>query len=164
MRLAELLTVDRIDTHLAADDKDAALRAMARLLAEGLYPSAGALEDLGGRAPSVDDVHRVLAERESVASTGVGDGVAIPHGRLPGVTRFVAALGIQKHGVSFDAVDGKPASILFALIGPDRAAGEHLKCLARISRVLRDDRVRSRLRDAEDPAKALSIVLETDGG
>lgn len=162
MRLAELLTVDRIDTHLAANDKDAALRAMARLLSEGLYPSAGGLEDLG--APSVDDVHRVLAERESVASTGVGDGVAIPHGRLPGVTRFVGALGIQKHGVSFDAVDGKPASILFALIGPDRAAGEHLKCLARISRVLRDDAVRARLRNAEDPAKALSIVLETDGG
>lgn len=158
MRLAELLTVDRIETDLSAHDKDAALRAMARLLAAGLYPSAG------DEAPSADDVHRVLAERESVASTGVGDGVAIPHGRLPGVTRFVGALGIHKRGVAFDAIDGKPASILFALIGPDRAAGEHLKCLARISRILRDDRVRARLREARDPAQALAIVLEFDGG
>lgn len=158
MRLAELLTVDRIDTDLAVHDKDGALRAMARLLAAGLYPS-------GSEAPpSADDVYRVLAEREAIASTGVGDGVAIPHGRLPGVTRFVGALGIHRRGVAFDAVDGRPASILFALIGPDRAAGEHLKCLARISRILRDDGVRARLREASDPARALAIVLEFDGG
>lgn len=158
MRLAELLTADRIDTRLTVPDKDAALRAMSRLIALGLYPSAG------GEAPTADDVYRVLAEREAVASTGVGDGVAIPHGRLPGVTRFVGALGIQRGGVAFDAIDGQPAQILFALIGPDRAAGEHLKCLARISRALRDDAVRAKLRDASDPGSALAIVVEVDGG
>ncbi|AKF07542.1 PTS sugar transporter subunit IIA [Sandaracinus amylolyticus] len=157
MRLAELLTVDRIDTDLDARDKGDAIRAMAKLLASGLYPSAG------GSAPSVEEVERVLREREAVASTGVGDGVAIPHGRLPGLTRFVGALGIQKDGVAFDAIDGRPASILFALIGPDRAAGEHLKCLARISRALRDDSVRAKLLGAEAPQRALDIVLEVDG-
>jgi PTS system nitrogen regulatory IIA component len=114
--------------------------------------------------PSIDEVQRVLAEREAVASTGVGDGVAIPHGRLPGLTKFVGALAIRREGVAFDAVDGRPASIFFGLIGPDRAAGEHLKCLARISRVLRDDAVRTRLLHAEEPEKALAIVLEVDGG
>lgn len=157
MRLAELLTVDRIDTDLDARDKGDAIRAMARLLAHGLYPSAG------GEAPSVEEVERVLREREAVASTGVGEGVAIPHGRLPGVTRFVGALGIQKDGVAFDAIDGRPASILFALIGPDRAAGEHLKCLARISRALRDVAVREKLLGAAEPQRALDIVLEVDG-
>lgn len=157
MRLAELLTVERIDTRLDARDKRDAIRAMAELLAQGVYPSASE------SAPSVDEVERVLREREAVASTGVGEGVAIPHGRLPGLTRFVGALGIQKQGVAFDAVDGRPASILFALIGPDRAAGEHLKCLARISRALRDDSVRARLLGAEEPQRALDIVLEVDG-
>ncbi|MDQ3035014.1 MAG: PTS sugar transporter subunit IIA [Myxococcota bacterium] len=163
MRLAELLTVERIDTDLSADDKGDALRAMATLLANGLYASASGPDDWGNKAPSVDDVHRVLAEREAVASTGVGEGVAIPHGRLAGLTRFVGALGIQREGVAFDAVDGKPAVILFALIGPDRAAGEHLKCLARISRALRDGAVRARILRASAPQDALDIVLEVDG-
>lgn len=157
MRLAELLTVERIDTHLEARDKRDAIRAMAELLAQGIYPSAG------DGAPSVDEVERVLREREAVASTGVGEGVAIPHGRLPGLTRFVGALGIRREGVAFDAIDGRPASIFFALIGPDRAAGEHLKCLARISRALRDDTVRARLLGAGEAQRALDIVLEVDG-
>lgn len=164
MRLAELLTVERIDTDLAAHDKGEALRAMATLLAGGLYANVGGPDAWGNRAPSVDDVYHVLLEREALASTGIGQGVAIPHGRLPGLTRFVGALGIQREGVDFDAVDGRPASILFALIGPDRAAGEHLKCLARISRVLRDDSVRARILRAEDPRSVLDIVLENDGG
>jgi PTS system nitrogen regulatory IIA component len=163
MRLADLLTVERIDTDLAVDDKGEALRAMATLLANGLYASASGPEGWGNRAPTVEDVRRVLAERESVASTGVGEGVAIPHGRLPGLTRFVGALGIQRDGVAFDAIDGRPASILFALVGPDRAAGEHLKALARISRVLRDESVRARLLRTTEPQAALDIVLEVDG-
>jgi PTS system nitrogen regulatory IIA component len=157
MRLAELLTVDRIDVRLAAHDKEGALRAIAHLLASGLDPSAG------DPVPTVAEVHRVLAEREAVASTGIGDGVAIPHGRLLGVTRFVGALAIRREGVAFQSIDGRPASILFGLIGPEGAPGEHLKCLARISRVLRDERVRARLLCAEEPRKALDIVLEVDG-
>lgn len=157
MRLAELLSSDRIDTSLAARDKEGALREMARLLTSGIHAGSGE------RAPSVEDVHRVLAEREAVASTGMGEGVAIPHGRMMGLTRFVGALAIQKGGVSFDAVDGRPASILFALIGPERAAGEHLKCLARISRLLRDESVRRRLRDAEGSEGALRVVIDADG-
>lgn len=156
MRLAELLTIDRVDTDLRAQDKREALVSLSRLLASGLDVEQAETE-------RVDNVHRILEARESLASTGVGEGVAIPHGRVPGLERFVGALAIRRAGVAFDAVDGRPASIFFALIGPDRSAGEHLKCLARISRVLRDESVRARLLQAEDPGRALDIVLEVDG-
>lgn len=154
MRLVDILSVDRIDTQLTARSKAEALSAMARLLTAGL-------DDGATPTPEVE-VERVLREREALASTGVGSGVAIPHGRLAGATRFVGALAIDRDGVAFDAIDGKPALILFALVGPERAAGEHLKCLARITRVLRDDAVRARLLAAEDATRAMAIVAEAD--
>jgi PTS system nitrogen regulatory IIA component len=112
---------------------------------------------------SIDDVRHVLEAREALQSTGVGSGVAIPHGRLGGLDRFVGALAIHHGGVEFEAIDGQPVSILFAVIGPERAAGEHLKCLARIGRLLRDDAVRARLHGAKSAEDALSIVREVDG-
>jgi hypothetical protein len=83
--------------------------------------------------------------------------------RLGGLDRFVGALAIHHGGVEFEAIDGRPVSILFAVIGPERAAGEHLKCLARIGRLLRDDGVRARLQGAKSAEDALSIVREVDG-
>jgi PTS system nitrogen regulatory IIA component len=155
MRLQEILDVDRIDADFTADSKTAALSALAQLLSEG---AAGA-----GVHASTDDVRRVLEAREALQSTGVGSGVAIPHGRLGGLDRFVGALAIHHGGVEFEAIDGQPVSILFAVIGPERAAGEHLKCLARIGRLLRDDGVRARLQGAKSAEDALSIVREVDG-
>ena len=150
-----ILDVDRIDADFSASSKTAALSALAQLLSEG---AAGA----GVRA-SIEDVRRVLEAREALQSTGVGSGVAIPHGRLGGLDRFVGALAIHHGGVDFEAIDGRPVSILFAVIGPERAAGEHLKCLARIGRLLRDDGVRARLQEAKSAEDALSIVREVDG-
>lgn len=155
MRLQEILDVERIDADFSADSKPAALSALAQLLSEG---ATGA-----GVQASTDDVRRVLEAREALQSTGVGSGVAIPHGRLGGLDRFVGALAIHHGGVEFEAIDGQPVSILFAVIGPDRAAGEHLKCLARIGRLLRDDGVRARLVGAKSAEDALSIVREVDG-
>jgi PTS system nitrogen regulatory IIA component len=152
MRLSEILTLDRIDTQLDATDKPHVLRALSRLIARGECS-----------APSEPaSIERVLDEREKLASTGIGDGVAIPHGRVAGLDRFVAALAIRAEGVPFDAIDGRPASIFFAVVGPERAAGEHLKCLARIGRVLRDDAVRERLLSAKDASDALAIVTSAD--
>ncbi len=147
MKLSEILTLDRIDTHLDATDKSDVLRALSKLIAIG---EAGSIE-------------KVLDAREKLASTGIGDGVAIPHGRVAGLDHFVAALAIRAEGVPFDAIDGRPASIFFAVVGPEKAAGEHLKCLARIGRVLRDDGVRTRLLSATGPADALAIVTSADG-
>ncbi len=151
MRLSEILTLERVDTHLDAADKTDVLRALSRLIAREPTPL---------HEPA--SIERVLDEREKLASTGIGDGVAIPHGRVAGLDRFVAALAIRREGVPFDAIDGRPASIFFAVVGPEKAAGEHLKCLARIGRVLRDDAVRSRLLSATEPADALAIVTSAD--
>lgn len=175
MRLAELLTIERVDIDLQAESKREALIWLSRLLASGLVraptPSESSLQGATSNDASPDglagpgnaeDVQRILEAREALASTGVGDGVAIPHGRVPGLDRFIGALAIRRTGVAFDAIDGRPASIFFALIGPEKAAGEHLKCLARISRVLRDEAVRNRLMQAADAEQALRIVLDTD--
>lgn len=152
MKLSEILTLERIDTHLEAADKPDVLRALSRLIAS---------ERSGAGEPS--SIERVLDEREKLASTGIGDGVAIPHGRVAGLDHFVAALAIRREGVPFDAIDGRPASIFFAVVGPERAAGEHLKCLARIGRVLRDDATRARLLAVTEAADALAIVTSAEG-
>ena len=152
MKLSEILTLDRIDTHLDATDKSDVLRALSKLINGAAAPSTPTL------------IEQVLGEREKLASTGIGDGVAIPHGRVAGLDHFGAALAIRREGVPFDAIDGQPASIFFAVVGPEKAAGEHLKCLARIGRVLRDDVVRNRLLSANGPADALAIVTSADAG
>ena len=154
MKLSEILSLERIDTHLPACDKAAVLRALSRLMAGDVAPN--------GVTPEAA-IERVLGEREALGSTGVGDGVAIPHGRVPGLDHFVAALAICREGMPFDTIDGRPASIFFAIVGPERASADHLKCLARIGRVLRDDAVRSRLLAAESPKDALEIVVAAEG-
>lgn len=150
MRLADILAVQRVTVRLDADDKRTALAALARLFARDdprLDPDA---------------ITRVFEEREALASTGVGSGVAIPHGRLSGVERLVAALGISKRGVDFDAIDGRPAHILVAVLGPEKHTGEHLKALARFSRLLRDEDVRARLLNAESDEDAYAAIVEED--
>lgn len=151
VRLADILSVERVTVRLAADDKRGALRALARLFVE---------DD-----PRLDpaEIQRVFEEREALASTGVGSGVAIPHGRLATVERLVAAIGLSQGGIEFESIDGRPAHIFVAVLGPERQTGEHLKALARFSRVLRDEAVRARLLAAEDPRAALDIVLTEDG-
>ncbi len=151
MHLREILDVSRIDVALAARQKDAALDAMARLLCAGERS-----------AVDPENLKRVLDARERMGSTGVGSGVAIPHGRVPGLERFVGALAVAKDGIPFESIDGEPVDVLFALVGPERGAGEHLKCLARIGRLLRDPAIRRRLRDAADPAVALDLIVGAD--
>ena len=150
MRLADILSVDRVTVALRAGDKPSALRELAQLL-------AGADARIDPEA-----VATVFEEREALASTGVGSGVAIPHGRLPSVSQLRAAVGISTGGVDFDAIDGRPAHILVAVLGPERQTGEHLKALARFSRLLRDDELRRQLLAAPSPERALEIILEGD--
>ena len=150
MRLADILSLDRVSVSLEAEDKVAALRAIARLFAK--------TETTLGE----DDVLRVLQAREQLASTGVGSGVAIPHGRIGAVDKMLGALAISRRGVSFESIDGEPARIFMAVLAPERHTGDHLKALARISRLLRDAAVRQRLLAAADEAQALQIVVEED--
>jgi len=146
MGLAEILPVERVTTNLVGADKEAVLRELAALLCTGGVPV------------STDLVFTMLAEREKLASTGVGSGVAIPHARVPGVQDVAAALGVHRRGISFDAVDGEDVHIFVAVLASERQPSKHLKALASISRLLRDPRVRADMLDAPDPTALHAIV------
>jgi mannitol/fructose-specific phosphotransferase system IIA component (Ntr-type) len=149
MRLADVLDIRGVRTGLQAPDKDSMLRTLA-----DLFVSA---DDLLDR----DHVYSVIAERERVASTGVGSGVAIPHGRMD-IEGIRAVMAICPDGVPFDAVDGQPARIFLAVLAPEDHPAAQLKVLARISRVLKDEGVRRRLLDAPNGDAALAIVAEEE--
>jgi PTS system nitrogen regulatory IIA component len=105
---------------------------------------------------------QILNERESLGSTGIGQGVAIPHGKANVVDGLIAAFGISKQGIEFDALDGEPVYIFFLLIAPEDSAGPHLKALARISRLLKDKHFRDMLRSAESTEKLLQSIKNED--
>ena len=104
-----------------------------------------------------------LEDRERLATTGVGDGVAIPHAKLNGIGDNRMAVGISRSGVSFESVDGKPVHIFFALIAPLSSAGDHLRILAQISRLLKDADVRGRLVQAGSPEELIDIIKSESG-
>jgi PTS system nitrogen regulatory IIA component len=148
MRLSDLLAKDRIDTSLAVVDKRGALDALAKLLARGT------------EGFSAEAIAKVLRDREALASTGVGDEVAIPHGKLPGLKHVVAAFALVPQGVEFDSVDSRPVRIFVAILAPERAASDHLRALARCSKLLRDGRVRDKLFVAKTADDVLAVVQD----
>ncbi|MEZ4392459.1 MAG: PTS sugar transporter subunit IIA [Polyangiales bacterium] len=150
MRLSDILTEERVTVSLRADEKSAVLDALAGLLARG----ADGL--------SVEAIAKVLKDREQLASTGVGDEVAIPHGRVPGLQRVVAAVALCVDGLPFDAIDGRPVKILVAILAPDRAPGDQLRALAKVSRLLRDRRVRERILATRSAAELLGVFQDEE--
>lgn len=102
----------------------------------------------------------VVLEREKLGSTGIGDGVAIPHGKLKGIPNILCAFGRSKEGVEFDAIDHKPVHIFFLVIAPEDSASLHLKMLSRISKILRDPSLRKSLVETE--GDLYSKVVEED--
>lgn len=109
------------------------------------------------------EIERILSEREKLQSTGVGGGVAIPHGALDRLDHTIGAVLLCPTPIEFDAIDGAPVSILFAVVGPKRATGEHLKTLARVSRLLRDDAFRMRLLAAPTGRAAYMLIAAEEG-
>lgn len=109
-----------------------------------------------------DRLVQALEDREKLNSTALGEGVAIPHGKLPGLKRVVAAFGRSRGGVDFSSLDGKPTHLFFLLVAPEDSAGAHLKALARISRLLKDESFRQRLLDAPTAADLYRIIREED--
>ena len=114
--------------------------------------------------PEIDHARLVqaLEDRERLNSTALGEGVAIPHGKLPGLKRVVAAFGRSPSGVDFSSLDGKPTHLFFLLVAPEDSAGAHLKALARISRLLKDEGFRSRLMQAGDARALYETIHEED--
>jgi nitrogen PTS system EIIA component len=155
MILTDILSNERVKVAVrgsGVESKDDALHALAKLLSSG------------AASPGATDFYRVLAEREALQSTGIGDGVAIPHGALENLGGQLAALLICPGGIPFDAIDGNPVYILFAVVGPKRATGEHLKTLARISRLLRDPSFREKLLGSADRTQAYSLIRSAEEG
>ena len=105
---------------------------------------------------------RVLMDRERLGSTGIGGGIGIPHGKIKDLENLVLGFGLSRKGVDFEAIDGQPTHIFFILITPENSTGLHLKLLARISRILKNDHFRERLRNAADRAEIFEIIKEED--
>ena len=105
---------------------------------------------------------QALEDRERLNSTALGDGVAIPHGKLPGIKRVFAAFARSRQGVDFHSLDGGPTNLFFLLVAPEDSAGAHLKALARISRLLKSPDFRSRLMRAADAHELFEIIREED--
>ena len=150
MKVVDFLAPDAILPSLSSTNKNAVLAELARFLAE--------------RRPGIDvqTLRRVLEEREQLASTAIGDGIAIPHGKLDTLDRLVGALGRSVAGLNCDSIDGKPTHLLFMLVAPTNSAGVHLKALARLSRLFRDGTFRQRLLDAPDSATMYQTIAEED--
>jgi PTS system nitrogen regulatory IIA component len=109
-----------------------------------------------------DRLLQVLIERENLQSTGIGDGVAIPHGKLPGLQRLLAGFARSRSGVDFESIDGQPTHLFFLLVVPEHSGGMHLKALARISRFFRDAGFRKALMEAESRDDVLRAIEEED--
>jgi PTS system nitrogen regulatory IIA component len=105
---------------------------------------------------------QALEDRERLNSTALGEGVAIPHGKLAGVKRVLAAFGRSSQGVDFSSLDGKPTHLFFLLVAPEDSAGAHLKALARISRLLKDQGFRAKLLRASDARELYRTIREED--
>ena len=103
-------------------------------------------------------VLQAVVEREKIMSTGIGDGIAIPHGKSDAVTRLAAALGIHKRGVDFEALDGEPAYVFFLLVSPANVSCPHINALARISRLLKNDDFKKRLISAAAAAEIMRLI------
>ncbi len=109
-----------------------------------------------------DNMVEVLLEREKLGSTGIGGGIAIPHGKLAGLENLIVSFGRSKDGIDFDSMDGKPVHIFFLLMAPENSAGQHLKALARISRMLKDDSFKTDLIKATSVESLYRIIIEKD--
>jgi PTS system nitrogen regulatory IIA component len=150
MKLTDILPEALVIPTLHGHTKEEVLRELAEHLAAA-HPEieAGRLVD-------------VLWERERLGSTAIGDGIAIPHGKLPGLKTVLAAFGRHPQGVDFQSLDGNPTRLFFLLVAPEDSVGQHLKALARVSRLLKDQAFRDRLMAARDRDSLYSSIREED--
>jgi len=147
--LTELLSPDRVVIPLHVYDRQSAIAALTRRLA-----------DLANAA--YEDVLEAVLERESVQSTGVGFGVAIPHGRCAAVRELAMVAGVSPSPVPFDAIDGEPVRLFFLIVGPEASAGLHVKILSRIARLVRRDTVRQQLLEATTADAFYNVLLDAE--
>jgi PTS system nitrogen regulatory IIA component len=150
MKLSSILPKEAIIDDLVSKDSQQVLKELATALCEG-DPTL-----------KCEEVYTVLQEREKLGSTGIGSGVAIPHGKLASAKKIVACFGRSKEGLDFQSQDGEPTHLFFALIAPENAAGMHLKVLAKLSRLLKDRAFREKLLQAKETDEIFKMFAEED--
>ncbi len=147
MQLEQILKPELINADLSAKSRDEALAEMVEtVIRSGVEMNKSSIVD-------------ILKQREQLGSTGIGEGIAIPHGKTAAVNRIIVAFGRSTEGISYDALDGKPVHLLFLLLAPENSAGQHLKILAKISRMLKEADFRQKLLDASSQMDLHEIIL-----
>lgn len=149
MKILDVLLKEAILSDLKANDKKGVL--------EELVTPVARIADINH-----DYLVKVLMERERLGSTGIGEGIGIPHGKVKDLESLVLGFGLSKKGVDFDSMDGQPAHIFFLLLTPENSTGLHLKLLARISRILKNDPFKQRLLHATNRDEIYSIIEEEE--
>ena len=150
VKIAEFLKPESVISDLSAQTKGEVLKELSL--------------SLGKSNPTVPAARlaAVLEEREKLGSTGIGEGVAIPHGKLAGLPNLSASFGVSKAGVDFDAIDGKRTHLFFALVAPENSAGLHLKALARISRLFKSSAFREAILAAHSSEDICALIAQED--
>ena len=151
MKLMDFVSEEMIDPQLDGRNKDELLRRMVEMLHR-----AGGIEQ-------PEPLLKSLLERESIMTTGIGRGIAVPHAISPKVGRQIIALGRIPTGADFESLDRKPVYFIFLLVGPPESAAQHLKTLARISRLVQHSQFVESIKKARDAREILRILAEEDG-
>ncbi len=147
MELSNLISSEGVVPSLKVSSKKQALQELAQM--------AGRITGLSSR-----DVFETLLQRERLGSTGLGHGIAIPHGKLPGLEKLYGVFARLDTAIDFDAMDDQKVDLIFLLLAPESAGADHLKALARVSRMLRDGSVAAKLRGSDDPSALYAILTE----
>jgi len=150
MNITDILDKDSIIEKLTSQDKKGVLEELVSVLVEH------------GRLADKESPVQVLLERERLGSTGIGDGIAIPHGKLKEIHNIVCSFGRNKEGIDFQSMDDKPSHLFFLLLAPEDSAGEHLQALARLSRILKEAPFRKRLMEATSREEIYRLIAEED--
>jgi len=150
MKLSEIFKPQLIISNLKAHDKKGVLEELSQVITE--------------QNPSLNkrSLLQVLLERERLGSTGIGDGIALPHGKLSELSNLLISFGRSIDGLEFDSIDEKPAYLFFLLLAPENSAGMHLTALAKISRMLKDANFRQRLMGAKSREEIYKVIMDMD--
>jgi PTS system nitrogen regulatory IIA component len=148
MQMDQILKIGFLNENMLAKTKTEALDELVNVLIKG------------GLKLDSAKVIEVLQQREKLGSTGIGDGLAIPHGKISSLDEIVVAFGRSKKGVDFDSLDGKPVHIFFLLLAPENSVGQHLKALARISKMLKKANFRQKLIETESKNDLYKLIIE----
>ncbi|MDH5649443.1 MAG: PTS IIA-like nitrogen regulatory protein PtsN [Gammaproteobacteria bacterium] len=151
MHINEIISPVRVEHALVATSKKRLLEQLSKLLHKD--------------TPGLDEqaVFQCLTEREKLGSTGIGHGVALPHGRLKGLEKAIGAFAILEQEMDFDAIDQKPVKMIFALLVPEEAHDEHLKMLSKLASIFNNEALRERLLQARDDNEIYQCLTSQDG-